>query len=300
MQPLADQIRAQIDRILASSGFASADRVSRFLRYVVERTLAGQADQLKEYVIGLEVFDRDENYDPRLDSIVRVEAGRLRTKLDEYYNGPGRHDPIVIHLRRGSYAPAFEHRQAETASAAASPAEPSARPSNWRLALGIFAAAVVIVAVVAWRAGIWATAVKPAPTAAQPAGAETIAVLPFSHYSSDPADELLAARLTDGVTSELARLGTLSVVSHTSARQFAGLRKPLREIAQTLGADLILEGTVAQDPGRFRVQVRLVDATTDRKFWVEDFDGTLAQVLELQRRIAQATSAAVAGGPRSR
>lgn len=87
----AEAITAELDRILASKGFANAGRLSRLLRYVVERTLAGEADQLKEYAVGVEVFDRDDKYDPRLDSIVRVEAGRLRSRLEEYYNGEGAH-----------------------------------------------------------------------------------------------------------------------------------------------------------------------------------------------------------------
>jgi TolB-like protein len=287
MEPSADRIREQLDRILASPGFAGADRVSRFLRFVVERSLAGEADQIKEYVIGVEVFDRNEDYDPRLDSIVRVEAGRLRAKIDEYYNGPGRDDAVRIQLRRGTYAPVFEHRQPSGAQAAARPVPPPARRSRRRLAFGVIAAALGVAAVIVWRAGTWATVVKPAPT-------ETVAVLAFSQYSTDPADEMLAARITDGVTGELARLDTLGVVSHTSASQFDGVRKPLREIAQALGASLILEGTVTRDAGRVRVQVRLVDAATDRKFWVEDFEGTTTETVPLQRRIAAATSAAAA------
>ena len=86
--PPADAVRAQLDRILASPGFVNADRLSRFLRFVVERTLAGEGDQLKEYLLGTEVFDRPSDYDPRLDSIVRVEARRLRAKLAEFYAGP--------------------------------------------------------------------------------------------------------------------------------------------------------------------------------------------------------------------
>ena len=295
MEPASEQIRAQLDRILASPGFVTSDRLSRFLRFVVDRSLDGGGDQLKEYVIGREVFDRNEDYDPRLDSIVRVEAGRLRSKIDEYYNGPGRTDDVIIQLRRGSYAPVFEQRQ--RASATDSPATAQQVPagvnrigSRFRLGIGVLAAVLVMAAVVLWRAGIWATAERPTP-------AQTIAVLPFRHYSADSSEQLLAERITDGVTSELARLGTLGVVSHTSALQFAGVRKPLREIAHTLGADLILEGNVENASGQLRVQARLVDATTDQKFWVEDFTGTSAGTVDLQRRIAQAASAA-ASSPR--
>ena len=73
-------------------------------------TLAGDADQLKEFAVGVEVFDRDEKYDPRLDSIVRVEAGRLRNRLDEYYNGEGAASAMRISLPRGGYSAQFEPR----------------------------------------------------------------------------------------------------------------------------------------------------------------------------------------------
>jgi adenylate cyclase len=294
MEPLLEPVRAQLDRILGSPGFVTSDRLSRFLRYVVERSLAGEADQLKEYVIGREVFDRDEQYDPRLDSIVRVEAGRLRSKIDEYYNGPGRDDGVIIQLRRGSYAPVFERRERVSATDAPAPTDQIATGvgSRWPLRLGVLAAMLVVTAVVLWRTGIWATAERPTP-------ARTIAILPFRHYSTDAAEQLLAERLTDGVTSELARLGTLGVVSHTSALQFAGVRRPLREIAKELDANLILEGNVATGNGRLRVQVRLVDAAIDQKFWVEDFTATPADIPDVQRRIAQAAAAA-ATGPRRR
>ena len=215
-----DQISAQLDRILASPGFANADRASRFLRFVVERTIAGEGDQLKEYVIGREVFDRGDDYDPRIDSIVRVEAGRLRSKIDEYYSGPGRGDGVIIQFRRGSYAPTFEPAGGTPASAGvnvvAQPEAAASRP-RFRRNLGLAAAAIVIVAMAAWRVGTWAT-VETAPPS------PTIAVLPFANYSSNPAERLLAARVTDGMTSELARLGTLGVVSHTSAVQYADVR----------------------------------------------------------------------------
>ena len=277
-----DQIRAQLERILASAGFASADRARRFLRYVVERTLnaeGGEGAQLKEYVIGREVFDRGEDYDPRVDSIVRVEAGRLRSKVEEYYAGPGRADQVLIQLRRGSYTPAFEERRPEPAVSVA----PSAR-SRWRVGIGL-AAAVVVVAAVAWRGGIWVTGGAQPPT-------EAIAVLPFASYSTDEAAQLLAARVTDGVTAELARLGTLGVVSHTSAQQFAGVRQSLRETAQALNAQIVLEGNLRDDAGRIIIQVRLVDAAADRKFWVKDFNGVVSDIPELQRQIAKGASAA--------
>jgi TolB-like protein len=275
VEPTRDEIRCQLDRILASEPFVNSDRLSRFLRYVVERTLAGEGDRLKEYVIGTEVFERGEQYDPRVDSIVRVEAGRLRAKLDEYYNGHGSTDPVVIRMRRGGYTPAFESR-----------AVSAVKPARRMLPVAGAAAALLLAGIAAWGTLFWAAAARPTPEV-------TIAVLPFASYSTDTAVPVLAARITDGVTSELARLGTLGVISHTSARRF-GARQSLREVARSLNADVVMEGSIEAEGDRLRVTARLVDASTDRKFWVEEFAGTIHNVPELQRRIAAAAGAAAA------
>ena len=97
-------IREQLARLLESGVFKQAERLSRFLEYVVEASLSGHSKKLNQYLIGLEVFDRDETFDPAVDSAVRVEAGRLRAKLREYYTEIGQNDPILIELPKGSYA----------------------------------------------------------------------------------------------------------------------------------------------------------------------------------------------------
>jgi tetratricopeptide (TPR) repeat protein len=106
----APEVRAALDQILRSRVFIQSHRIRRFLQFIVEESLLGQPHRLKEYPIGLEVFDRREAFDPRVDSIVRVEARRLRNKLDEYYRTEGRDDHVRILLRKGSYMPVFEHR----------------------------------------------------------------------------------------------------------------------------------------------------------------------------------------------
>ena len=94
-------VRQQLEKILAHRLFSRSGRMARFLRLTVERTLAGQADELKEYLIGVEVFDRKSSYDPRVDPIVRVEARRLRSKLKAYYEGDGSGDPVLIEFLSG-------------------------------------------------------------------------------------------------------------------------------------------------------------------------------------------------------
>ena len=108
-------VRAQLRRILASREFALSDRMCRFLRLVVSDTLQGKSDDLKEYRLGLEVFDRQKSFDPGADPIVRVEARRLRAKLAKYYGDEGRHDDILIELPKGGYVPSFRRRDSRTA-----------------------------------------------------------------------------------------------------------------------------------------------------------------------------------------
>jgi len=98
-----ESVRTQLAGILRSRTFSNAPMLSRLLDYLVEHSLAGSADGLKEYSLGVEVFDRGESFDPRIDTIVRVQARRLRRKLKEYYDAEGRADPIVIQLPKGHY-----------------------------------------------------------------------------------------------------------------------------------------------------------------------------------------------------
>ena len=100
----ADAIRAELDRLLASGGFQYSERLSRFLRFVVEQQLAGNSSQIKETVLAVEIFDRAPTYDSRVESVVRVEARRLREKLTRYYDSEGRGDTVIIALPKGSYA----------------------------------------------------------------------------------------------------------------------------------------------------------------------------------------------------
>ncbi len=104
----ATTVRAQLARVVNSPGFIPSARLCRFLTHIVNRTIDGDPDSLKEFSIAMEVFDRTADYDPNIDAIVRVEARRLRSKLKAYYeDGPGRSDPVLIGLRPGSYVPIF-------------------------------------------------------------------------------------------------------------------------------------------------------------------------------------------------
>jgi hypothetical protein len=112
--PLTNGVREQLGRITADNAFRGAPRLSHFLTFVVEATLAGRAATIKAYTIAVEAFGRGSDFDPQNDPIVRVEAGRLRAALARYYTGPGCDDPLVIELPRGTYVPVFRPAQRKT------------------------------------------------------------------------------------------------------------------------------------------------------------------------------------------
>ena len=138
--------RRQLERILASPGFKRNERMSRFLRFLTERHLEGDGNQLKESVIAVEVFGRKPDHDPLLDSIVRTEAGRLRGRLAEYYVGAGKDDSIVIELPKGGYTPAIRLREL-----APPPSPPPPVRKNGRRVWLVAAVAAVALAIAAMR-----------------------------------------------------------------------------------------------------------------------------------------------------
>jgi hypothetical protein len=111
-----EQILEQMNRILASRHLRQARSLEKFLSYVIEKKLAGDEDELKEYTIGLEVFARGNDYDPRRDAVVRVQANVLRKRLTSYYEDEGINDRIVIEIPKGHYIPQFRFSNPVTTS----------------------------------------------------------------------------------------------------------------------------------------------------------------------------------------
>src|SRR4051812_46016910 len=91
-----EAIREQLERVLSSALFRRAERSSALLKFVVEQTVEGRSERLKEYTLGAEALGRGETFDPRTDPAVRAEASRLRARLEQYYDTAGRADPVVI------------------------------------------------------------------------------------------------------------------------------------------------------------------------------------------------------------
>ena len=154
--PTAEEVRQLLDRILRSRQFSNSPKKQKFLQLICEAYLEGRASELSEYSIGYEVFDRNETYDPALDSIVRVGAHDLRKKLELYYKSEGKNDEIFLEIPVGSYIPIFTRLKhapeaAEPTKAAFSPhllfSQISHVGKTWIALLGM-ALVVLIIAVV--------------------------------------------------------------------------------------------------------------------------------------------------------
>lgn len=156
--PTEAAIREELARVLASAAFNRAGRAERLLTFLVEQTIAGRSQYLKEYTLGVEALGRRADFDPRGDPIARVEASRLRSKLELYYATEGKNDPLVICLPKGSYVPVFRDAQQGVPVSDAITIRRQYVP--W-LAAG--AAALVVLSI---AAGAWLTRAAPQPTRA--------------------------------------------------------------------------------------------------------------------------------------
>jgi hypothetical protein len=159
-----EQSLGQIDKLVASHALHGSESLCKLLRYLAKHALDHPGSPIKEYQIATEVFGRSSDFDPQLDSMVRVQAGRLRVKLAEYYNSDGAEDPVVVELPRGTYVLSFHHRAAGSSRTHSTPAAESewegAAPRhtyrNWiiatvSLAVLLAASAVVILSLVSNR-----------------------------------------------------------------------------------------------------------------------------------------------------
>jgi len=260
----AEAVRLQLERVLASSGLARNERLTRFLRFVVERHLEGKDIELKESLIAIEVFGRKPDYDPKQDSIVRSEAARLRGRLAEFYAGQGRSDAMVIELPKGGYIPVF--RMVETS-------QPRKRHG---IRFALVAAALVVVAGAGWW---WL---------ARTQSNVVIAVLPLENLGDGPANNAFADGLTDEIISNLSAIEGLGVRSRTSSFAFKGKPHNVREAGQQLKADYLLEGSVLRAGDKLRVNAQLVRVHDDLALWSGRFDREVNDVFAIQDEISRA------------
>ena len=259
-------MQRQLERVLRSPGFARNERLSRFLRFVVEGYLDGKDQELKESVIAVEVFGRSPGFDSRLDPVVRTEAVRLRARLGDYYAKEGKADALVIELPKGGYVPRFREINLTQA--------PAKQPGlRLRVALAL-AGLVIALAVGGW----WWGEHRRTPIA--------IAVLPLENTNHDSADDYFADGLTDELIRNLSIIDGLTVRSRTSSFGLKGQPRNLHDAGRQLQADYILEGSVLRGGQQLRIDVQLVRVSDDFPLWSGRFDRKLTDVFAIQDEIA--------------
>jgi TolB-like protein len=270
-------VRQQLQAILDSRHFVTAVRARRFLTFIVEQTLARQTDGIKELVLGTEVFDRPKDFDPKTDTIVRVEAGRLRKRLEEYYADEGATALVRIDVPLGSYVPQFQLRTPPPAPEVPETALPVPPSHRRQYALGILAL-LLIAASIWWGVRRF--------RAAEPPVTPSIAVLPFLDMSADHANEYFADGLSEELTDALCNAGGLRVAARTSAFFFKGKPADVHDIGAKLHVTFLVEGSVRKQGEKLKVTVQLIRTDDGYHVWSGTFERQLSDVFAVQQELA--------------
>lgn len=285
--PTHDDVRAQLERLLASAEFSEARRLSAFLRYVTEETLAGRQSELKGYSIGVAVFERGADFDPNIDPIVRVEATRLRRALSQYYAGAGARDGVVIELPRGNYTPTF-HTRVVTGAAANENARARFGVARFlRQPIWLASAVVLVIALVSGT--VWLLT-RENLTGFGDAPGPVVFVLPLQNLSGDPEREYFSRGLTVEVAGELSRFKDLVVVSPERGSEREAIAKTTVAVPA-----YILDGSLRSSGDQVRVTAELTDGRSGAKLWSNTFDKVLTvdNLLTIESEIAASIVRAV-------
>ena len=255
----ADQIRAQLQKILDHPEFQATDRLRDFLRFVVAETLAGRSAELKGYTVATTVFGRNESFDPSSDPIVRIEAGRLRRVLERYYLVVGERDPIRIDIPKGGYVPRFTRHAQPRTRATDRPVNDPDRPPL-------------------------------------PESGPTIAVLPFRDLTGDPDQAFFMSGLVEELVNEVNHYESVIAIPCQQAEVGVGGGRIITPPVEPGEARFILGGSVRRDEEELKIAAQLTDAATVRQVWGESYRVMLepGQMLAAQEELARNMMAAIA------
>ncbi len=247
----ADQLMLEegLSRLLSSQSFSKSPRQQDLLRYLVKQSLAGNASRLKGYSIGVDVFGRGDDFDPAVDAIVRVEVARLRTKLNEYYAGPGQTDAVFFDLPKGGYAVEFRMRDSRA------PRTATSGPVNRRN-----------------------RRIDDQPS---------LAVLPLTNLSPDISENYFADGITDSLIFALSRLSGLLVISRQSSFSYRGTKDSSASIGTDLSVKYLLEGSVQRSGQRVRITMQLIEAATGGTIWSERYENDIQDIFSLQDEVTR-------------
>ncbi len=254
-----EEIIAQLERILNSKLFSSSVVLSNFLRFIVEETINGKSDELKEYTIGISALGKSHDFNPRADAIVRIHAGRLRRLLRSYYIGPGKEDAIVIEVVKGSYVPMFRPQLPNNIINEVEPNKSEIASFN--------------------RDKL------------------TLAVLPFRNLCPDNQYQFFVDGFGEELTRVFSTSPYIDVVAHYSTRKYACEVEDMRIVASHLGTHFLITGSVRRSEREIRINVGLVDALFGRQIWNKSFTHVFdnEQYIDIQDQICTEIFAVLGG-----
>lgn len=279
--PAEDEVRAALERVLASASFRASPQLGAFLRFVVDAVLGGRRANLKGYTIAVEALGRDPRFNPQIDPIVRVEATRLRRALERHYAAEGGDDPVIIALPRGTYAPVFTRRTADSSTAPASPSpRPPRLPSLARPAAGavlrVLVFVALIAAVVAGRVATQpdgalanadvtgSTDPDSASTSARPGNGMPILEVEALRVLGVPGQgDIAPDSLTEKIKDAFARFDTINVASQSPPSEGLGTGTA----APGSRADYRLSGSVEYGEHGAALRFQLIDAREGTIAW---------------------------------
>ncbi|MCK9452666.1 MAG: hypothetical protein M0Q90_13310 [Bacteroidales bacterium] len=234
------EILDELDRILTSDLFSRSSVLTNFLKYIVEETLKGNNEELKEYNIAVNALGKSDDFNPQIDAIVRIHAGRLRRLLNEYYMGPGIKDPINIGVVKGTYVPVFRPHlinKSKTETENETKTETNVNTNQ----------------VVFSRSKL------------------TLAVLPFRNLCQDGEYQFFV----DGFGEELTRIFStfedIAIVAHHSTLRYANTFEDIRVIGSDLGVHYLLNGSVKRSDKQIRVSVGLLETMNGTQIWSKTY-----------------------------
>jgi TolB-like protein len=226
-------IRRQLDRVLNSQGFLSSPRLCSFLSYVSEKKIIGEATKIKQYSIGVDVYGRELDFDPKTDPLIRIEAGRLRRKLREYYENQGKDDPVHVEIPRGNYVPNF-----------------SLPPQS------LERQAVVD------RTG---------PKLRQKLTSPVVAVFPFVNNAGEQYEYIVTGLGTE-IVDELSRTPDIEVLPYYTTARFKNGVDILAEDIRSLDIDFAVTGTLRLKGNQMCINVQLIEVLSQKQLWSDRFD----------------------------
>ncbi|MCU0246655.1 MAG: hypothetical protein MUC42_08775 [Bryobacter sp.] len=278
-----------MEKILASPAFQQAERPAGFLRYIVERALEGDPSGLKETAIGVGLYQKDPSYDPKLDSLVRTQARRVRERLEAYYREEGAADPVRIVVPKGSYVPIFRRREAEAESSvdAIATAAPRRLPI-WMWATGSVLGAGAILA------GFLLSRPEPAISREQvapAAQAPRILVLPFRSPQQSVENSLYGQALADSIVASLAGIEQLSVVVAREA-EAPGASTDESGLAQArrAGAQFVVSGLFERNSEPASVLVKLTQVNSGEVLWGHSYRFPWNRLVKTEQEMSDAVA----------